>query len=209
MFKKGSKNSIEVWDTKRLKLRRHRSGQAMVEFALSIPFVLLLLVAILYFGRYFFASQTLLYAAQEGARSAAKIPNLSDPSVRDSIRGFTVAGEVVGPDDSSLNPSPVYCALSAAKMLSGPDRAHGGLPPGATVKILPWDDGDNSLSDTVTVLIQYPFGLSMDWKTGKTSEKFGDSINIALSLNNEKPPVSFANMTIQQSACAGQEIYQQ
>ncbi len=189
--------------------KRLGHGQSMVEFALSIPFVILLFVAILYFGRYFFASQSILYAAQEGARSAAKIPNLSDAAVRDSIRGFTTDGAVVGPDDPTQNPSPVYCALSAAKMLSGADRAHGNLPDGATVKILPWDDGVASSSDTVTVVIQYPFGLSMDWKTGQSSEKFGDSVNIALSLDHQNPPVSFSNMTIQQSATAGQEIFQQ
>ena len=180
----------------------------MVEFAFAIPFLLLIIVGILYFGRYFFAAQSILQATQEGARFAARIPNLSDPQVRDAVRGFTTDGAVVGPDDPSQNPSPIYAALSAAKMLSGPDRAHGNLPPGANVMILPFD-GNGGPSDTVTVVIQYPFGLSMDYKTGQNVGPFGDSVNIAMSLNNQNPPVSFGNLTIQESATAAQEIYQQ
>ncbi len=41
----------------------------MIEMALSFPFLLLLLVAILFFGRYFLITQVLLYAAQEGAEN--------------------------------------------------------------------------------------------------------------------------------------------
>lgn len=179
----------------------------MVEFALCIPFLLIAVLGIVYFGRYFFVSQNLLYAAQEGARLAAKVPNLSDPGVRDTIRGFTTDGALTGVDDPSQNPSPIYCALSAAKLLSGPDRAHGSLPPGAQIKILPFDENGSS-SDTVSVVIQYPFGLTMDYSTGENAENFGDSIDIVSGTSATVAPVSFANMSIEQSASAAQEIYQ-
>lgn len=180
----------------------------MVEFALSIPLILLLLIGIIYFGRYFFTCQCLLYAAQETARAAARIPNLSDPSVRDAIRGFTVDGAVVGPDDASLNPSPVYAALSAAKMLSSNDKAHGNLPAGASVKILPWDDAGADLTDTVTVEIEYPFSLTMDFASGQSQGGY-DRVDIALAGDASSPNVSFDRINIKQAATAAQEIYQQ
>lgn len=138
----------------------------------------------------------------------ARVPNLSDPQVRDAIRGFTTDGALLGPDDPAQNPSPIYGALSAAKMLSSADKSHGNLPQGASVKILPFDDAA-AASDTVTVQISYPFGLTMDWSTGQNAGPFGDSIDIALSGNRQDQPVSFANMTIQESATAAQEIFQE
>lgn len=180
----------------------------MVEFALSIPLILLLLIGIVYFGRYFFASQCLLYAAQEASRVAARVPNLADPSVRDAVRGFTADGAVVGPDDPSVNPSPVYAALSAAKMLSSPDKAHGNLPPGASVKILPWDDSGSSLNDTVRVEIEYPFSLTMDFSSGESGGGY-DNLDIAISGDSQSAPVSFDRITIKQSATCAQEIYQE
>lgn len=185
------------------------SGQALVEMALALPILLIALVAIIYFGRAFYAKQILSYAAQEGARAAARIPNLADPSVRDAIRGFTTDGALVGTDDPSTNPSPVYRALSAAHMLSGADRAHGDLPPGASVEILPWDEGGSSMTDTVTVQIKYPFGLMVDSQTGKGPDTFADSVNISLGGSTPDGAVSFANGTISESASAAQEIYQQ
>lgn len=185
------------------------SGQALVEMALALPFLLIALVAIIYFGRAFYTKQILSYAAQEGARAAARIPNLSDPSVRDTIRGFTTDGALVGNDDPSTNPSPIYRALSAAHMLSGADRAHGDLPPGASIEILPWDEGGGSTTDTVTVQIKYPFGLMVDTQTGKGSDTFGDSVNISLGGGSSDGAVSFANGSISEAASAAQEIYQQ
>ena len=179
----------------------------MVEFALCIPFLLMAIFAIIYFGRYFFLAQNLLYAAQEGARMAAKVPNLSDPGVRDAIRGFTTDGTVAGEDDASTNPSPIYCALSAAKLLSGTDGAHGNLPLGAQIKILPFDDSSAS-SDTVTVQIQYPFGLTMDYRDDASNGKYGESIDIVSGASATDKMASFANMTVEQSATAAQEIYQ-
>lgn len=179
----------------------------MVELAFALPLVLLCLVAIIYFGRAFYTKQILSYAAQEGARSAARIPNLKDSSVRDAVRGFTTDGASTGPDDPASNPSPIYKALSAAHMLDGDDGTHGNLPPGASVKILPWDDGGSS-ADTVTVEIQYPFGLMVSNKTGQNaSDKFGDSVNI--SLGKADSAIPFANTTLAESASAAQEIFQE
>lgn len=187
--------------------QRARRGQSMVEFALAIPFLLLVLLGIVYFGKYFYVAQNVVYAAQEGARMAARVPNLKDPSVRDAIRGFTTDGALVGVDDATQNPSPIYCALSAAKMLSGDDGAHGNLPGGAEIKILPYDDNAPD-SGTVTVQIKFPFGLMLDYRSSAPQGEFGNSVDIVSGATRSETPVSFANLSIQQSASATHEIYQ-
>ncbi len=179
----------------------------MVEFALCIPFLLMLLLGMIYFGRYFFAAQTLVFAAQETARLAARTPNLSDPAVRDAIRGFSQDGALLGPDDTASNPSPVYNALSAARMLSSEDRAHGNMPAGASIKILPFDnEGGSAESEIVTVEIQYPFGLTMDYSTGENAGNYGESIDIDTGAGSKL--ASFGNMNIKESASAALEICQ-
>lgn len=53
------------------KLLRDRKGQAMVEFALVLPILLLILLGIVDFGRILNEHLTVTAAAREGARSAA------------------------------------------------------------------------------------------------------------------------------------------
>jgi len=50
--------------------RSGRSGQSLVEFALSLPIILLLFMAIFDFGRAIFAYNTVSNAARDGARVA-------------------------------------------------------------------------------------------------------------------------------------------
>ncbi len=57
--------------------RRDESGQALVEFALVIPMVLLLLIALFELGRVWHTYQVITDAAREGARHAA----LADPAI--------------------------------------------------------------------------------------------------------------------------------
>jgi len=82
--------------------RRRRRGQALVEFALVVPILLLLLIALFDVGRAVFAYNTLTNAAREGARLAivnqdtdlikarakaqTAIVELNDPSVSISFR---------------------------------------------------------------------------------------------------------------------------
>src|ERR1700733_4569400 len=139
-------------------IANRRRGQSMVEFAISFPFLLLLLISIIFFGRYFFIAQVLLYAAQEGAKVAARTPNLSDPDVRGQVRGFTLSG-------AQLNPNSImYTAIASANLLSGGNT--GNMPPGSRVEIFRnfaadnWDaDGtaaDTTAMCTVQVRIDYP-----------------------------------------------------
>ena len=69
-------------------LARCRKGQALVEFALVLPLLLLLILGIVEFGRAWNAKQILTDAAREGARlSVVGDPTITDTSqVNPSIR---------------------------------------------------------------------------------------------------------------------------
>jgi len=54
--------------------RMYHKGTAAVEFALALPFILLVLAAIVDFGRAYSLRVTLTNAAREGARYAAEAP---------------------------------------------------------------------------------------------------------------------------------------
>jgi len=64
-----------------------RRGQSLVEFALVVPILLLMLVGIIEFGRAWNMSQSVTYAARQGARVAAvlNVQGLSDNEARDSV----------------------------------------------------------------------------------------------------------------------------
>lgn len=69
-------------------LREDDSGQALVEFALVVPILLLLLIGILSFARAWNVHQALTDAAREGARTAVLAnPEITTDSVRATIRG--------------------------------------------------------------------------------------------------------------------------
>jgi hypothetical protein len=170
----------------------------MVEFALSITFLLFILVSIVYFGRYFLIAQVLLSAAQETAKVAARTPNLDDPATRDLVRGFSVNGAALG------NTSLIYGALASARLLS--QTIAGDMPPGSQVKILPWDATANDVIPpvgTVAVEIAYPFQL-----LGNPFQGAAAPMAIAFTADGSKPPFTFPNFTIKEQAVAAQEIYQ-
>jgi Flp pilus assembly protein TadG len=175
-----------------------KQGQSMIEFALSLPFLLLILVSILFFGRYFLIAQVLLHAAQEGAKVASRTPNLNDADVRDMVRGFSTSGA-----QANTN-SAIYTALASAHLLS--QGSSGDMPTGSKVEILPWDSdgttGNTTPPGTVEVRIDYPFQL--------LGSPFGGprrTVAIAMSFNSA--PIKFLNFTISERAVAAQEIYQQ
>jgi Flp pilus assembly protein TadG len=167
----------------------------MVEMALSIPFLLLALYCIVYFGKFFYTSQVITFAAQEGARIAARVPNLQDTDTRQAVAGFASDGSAVNTN------SAIYSALSSAHLLT--NGTTGNLPTGARVKVLPWD-GDGSVADqvptgTVAVRIQYPFKLLGD------NPDYGE---LQISLGRG-PLVSLADYVMSEKATAAQEIYQE
>jgi hypothetical protein len=78
--------------------RRPGSGQALVEFALSLPIFLLLMVALFDVGRAVFAYNTLTNAAREGARTA--IVNQDVPTIVERAKRETAIVEL---DDPSVS----------------------------------------------------------------------------------------------------------
>jgi hypothetical protein len=175
----------------------------MVELAVSMPFLMLIFIAILFFGRYFLMAQTILYAAEEGAKLASRTANLTDPDTRAQVRGFTASGGQL----NSL--SLVYRALGAANLLSNGQT--GDLPPGAKVEILPWDsDGsaaDSSLPPgTVQMRIDYPFSLLAN--PFGASAVVSQNVAVAMTANGSGRAVQFKNFIISQRATAAWEIYQ-
>ena len=71
----------------RTPLRRDESGQALVEFALVAPLLLMLLVGTLSFARAWNVHQVLTDAAREGARTAVLAnPDVTADSVRATVR---------------------------------------------------------------------------------------------------------------------------
>ena len=63
-------DGVQVAMTRLIKTLRNSHGQALVEFALLLPLVMLILIGIVEFGRAWQAKQTLTDAAREGARVA-------------------------------------------------------------------------------------------------------------------------------------------
>ena len=181
--------------------QRKYSGQALIEFVLSIPLLLLVLVSMLYFGRVYYVKQVILYAAQEGARAAARTPELDDPDVRDMVRGFTLSGGYTN------YYSPIAGVLGAANMLSFGDC--GDLPAKAAVKILPWDS-DGSYADytppgTVAVRVIWPFSLMRDPFSGQVS---GQTTDVAIPVDVWGAPIKFPDFEMSEMACSTPEIYQ-
>lgn len=182
--------------------RRTQKAQSMVEMALCIPLLLLTLVGIMYFGRAYFITQTVTYAAQEAAKLAARIPNLSDPNTRDYVRGFTTGGA------ASNNRSIVYSIMAGAMLLSNGNS--GDLPPRASVKILPYDATDSqdiTPPGTISVVVTYPMSLLANPFTGQPS---GETQSVSIAQQIDDPnPVTFGDFVIRQSATVSPQIYQE
>ena len=65
---------------------RDQSGQAMIEFALIMPILLILVVGIVEFGRAWNVQQVMTDAAREGARKAAVFDeSVTEADVRNTI----------------------------------------------------------------------------------------------------------------------------
>jgi Flp pilus assembly protein TadG len=80
--------------------RTRPRGQALVEFALVVPLLLLMIVGIMEFGRAWGQSQTITDAARQGARMAALLNNSSagQDSVRRVVRRALAAGGISSTD---------------------------------------------------------------------------------------------------------------
>ncbi len=65
----------------RARHERRAAGQSMVEYAMTVPVFLLIVLGILEFGLAFSHHLTMEYASREGARTGAALANVGGPSV--------------------------------------------------------------------------------------------------------------------------------
>ncbi|MBN8661671.1 MAG: pilus assembly protein [Candidatus Obscuribacter phosphatis] len=178
---------------------KKRNGQAMIELALSLPFFLLIMVTILYFGRFFYMKQVVLSACQEGVADLALSASLSDPSRREAILGFDQTGKQVNAS------SRLSAILGSANLLSA--GTSGDLPPGSVVKVLPYDAdaADPTLAPgTVAVKITYPFKfIGSAFPAQNSDNEFGSNFGV---YAGEGTAVNFRDSLISEIAVCGKQL---
>lgn len=86
---------------------RNRSGQALVEFALTVPILLFLVVGIIEFGRLMSAQQTITDTAREAARRAVVADAPSCQSKTENIESMIHRRL----DDNGLNSNAATIAI--------------------------------------------------------------------------------------------------
>jgi Flp pilus assembly protein TadG len=104
-------------------------GQALVEFALVTPLLLILILGIVEFGRAWGMSQVITDAARQGVRTAAILNTAPSSVTVDSVKNVTLR------------------ALAAGRI----------FVPSDSVKVLGFKDGPNTAA-TVSVAVPFDFG---------------------------------------------------
>jgi hypothetical protein len=87
------------------KIRRENGGQALVEFALVLPLLLLLLMAVFEFGNVFHSYLTITNAAREGARLGVVNP---DADIENCVRTVCSALDTSKLEITVAPQDPVY-----------------------------------------------------------------------------------------------------
>jgi len=82
-------------------VRGDERGAVLVEFALTLPLLLFVVVGILDFGWVFQQYQVVTNAAREGARMAV-LPGYAEGDVKSRVAGFLTAGGVAGTPTTSV-----------------------------------------------------------------------------------------------------------
>jgi Flp pilus assembly protein TadG len=94
-------------------MRRARNGQALAEFALVIPIVLLMFMGIFDLGRMIFAYNDISNAAREGARKA--IVNQDPTAIRNEALAATTG---LAPSDVTVTPTNCTAPVKIGCMIS-------------------------------------------------------------------------------------------
>ncbi len=134
---------------------RGRRGQAAVEFALVLPFLLIMLVGIVEFGRAWNEHQVITDAAREAARKGAI-------------------------DDANVTLATIDSTAKDAMVAGGINVA---LRCKTCVTVTNWD-GDTNTAITVAIDLPYQFtffGPLVSWATGKSNIV----LKTAFSMRNE------------------------
>ena len=138
---------------------RREEGQALVEFALAIPFLLLLLTAILQFGSVYNQYEALTDAARTGARELAIEYASTDPC--DAAVNQTVAsaaGVVTLPTGDVV---PTFHSPTGGTTT----KSYCGTNSGGGCTTTCYSGGAESAGDEATVTVNYPATISIfGWK---------------------------------------------
>ncbi len=147
--------------------RRPRRGQALVEFALVAPVMVLLFVATLEASLLMFSRSTAEFAAGEAARIAAQAGNatsadsLSVQSVRDSSLGHTKLASINEVDIYRLAQDPNTGAITV-------DSAHVNQYrlDGTVIGTVNWPSATRNVSSSSADLIGITIDYTYPWQTG-------------------------------------------
>ena len=129
-------------DHARSATRRRGRGQALVEFALVAPVLIIMLSGILEFGRFIIAYEAANNAVRQGTRYAI-------------VHGYySVApvGPLPGSPDNACPPTSVSTAPVQAVVQQNAYT----LPPATDITVC-WPDGTNLRGNRVTVSADFPF----------------------------------------------------
>lgn len=118
--------------------RRRSRGQALVEFALVVPWFFLMLFGIIEAGRFIFYYETLNNATREGARYAI-------------VNGANTLGCPSGPPA----PGTSACDTSGANVVARVRQSAIGLP--SEIAVTPTWDPDNGRGSTVRVEASFTY----------------------------------------------------
>lgn len=99
---------------KLFKIKKSEKGQALVEFALILPILLLLVMGIIQFGIIFSAQMSVTNAVREGARTAAVSPNINDAE--------TINNEVLMSINRSIGDNVFLSKVTASNITVKPDK---------------------------------------------------------------------------------------
>ena len=134
---------------------RREEGQALVEFALAMPILLLLLTAILQFGSVYNQYEALTDAARTGARELAVEYKSTDPCDAAVVQTVTSAAGVVTLPYSDVTPtfhSPTGGTTT---------NSYCGTYAGGSCTTSCYSGGAEQEGDEATVTINYPATISI------------------------------------------------
>jgi Flp pilus assembly protein TadG len=100
---------------RRRRFTKNDDGAVLVEFALSLPLLLLIIVGIFDFGLAFQQLGVVTNAAREGARMAV-LPGYSTPDIQNRVIAYLQAGGVTVTPQINVTPHPPDAATPFATM---------------------------------------------------------------------------------------------
>lgn len=148
-----------------MKRVRRRSAQATVEFALAVPVFLLLVLALVDFGRMLFTHISLSNSAREMARVLA-VPTTSNAT---AIAAFDNFAEVLGGTNPSTDSVTIRVYDASGSLLASQTGAcslplassNCSVPPRSTASEGGWIDVTVSYTFSFVPVFKAPFGLSV------------------------------------------------